>query len=74
VKKTDKIYVFYITYIWTHEGWLYLAVVIDLFLRQVVGWSQNNRITTKLIMDALQMAIGRRPPTLALEFHSDRVS
>jgi transposase InsO family protein len=58
VKEPDKVYVSDITYIWTHEGWLYLAVVIDLFSRQVVGWSMNKRMTTKLIMDALQMAIG----------------
>ena len=59
VKEPDKVYVSDITYIWTHEGWLYLAVVIDLFSRQVVGWSLSNRMTTKLIMDALQMAIWR---------------
>jgi transposase InsO family protein len=74
VKEPDKVYVSDITYIWTHEGWLYLAVVIDLFSRQVVGWSMNKRMTIKLIMDALQMAIGRRSPALSLVFHSDRGS
>ena len=74
VKEPDKVYVSDITYIWTHEGWLYLAVVIDLFSRQVVGWSMNKRMTTKLIMDALQMAIWRRSPALGLVFHSDRGS
>jgi transposase InsO family protein len=74
VKEPDKVYVSDITYIWTHEGWLYLAVVIDLFSRQVVGWSMNKRMTSKLIMDALQMAIWRRSPSLGLVFHSDRGS
>jgi transposase InsO family protein len=74
VKEPDKVYVSDITYIWTHEGWLYLAVVIDLFSRQVIGWSMNKRMTIKLIMDALQMAIGRRSPALSLVFHSDRGS
>ncbi len=74
MKEPDKAYVSDITYIWTHEEWLYLAVVIDLFSRQVVGWSMNKRMTTKLIMDALQMAIWRRSPALSLVFHSDRGS
>ena len=56
VVEADKVYVSDITYIWTQEGWLYLAVVIDLFSRQVVGWSLGNRMTTRLIMDALHMA------------------
>jgi len=60
VKEPDKIYVSDITYIWTHEGWLYLAVIIDLFSRQVVGWSLNSRMSKDLIMNALRMAIGRR--------------
>lgn len=66
VKEPDKVYVSDITYIWTHEGWLYLAVVIDLFSRRVVGWSLNNRMTTKLIMDVLRMAIWRRSPAQGL--------
>jgi len=74
VNEPDKVYVSDITYIWTHEGWLYLAVVIDLFSRQVVGWSLNNRMTTKLIMDALRMAIWHRMPGRGLTFHSDRGS
>ncbi len=63
-----------ITYIWTAEGWLYLAVVIDLFSRKVVGWSLNKRMTKKLVINALQMAIWRRRPSLGLIFHSDRGS
>jgi putative transposase len=74
VEKPDKVYVSDITYIWTNEGWLYLAVVLDLFSRQVVGWSLSNRMTKKLIMDALRMAIWRRRPAPGLTFHSDRGS
>jgi putative transposase len=74
VKEADRFYVSDITYIWTQEGWLYLAVVIDLFSRQVVGWSLNRRMTTTLIMDALRMAIWRRLPARGLVFHSDRGS
>jgi transposase InsO family protein len=74
VKDPDRVYVSDITYIWTHEGWLYLAVIIDLFSRQVVGWSLNVRMTGKLIMNALRMAIWRRRPFPGLIFHSDRGS
>lgn len=63
-----------ITYIWTTEGWLYLAVVIDLFSRSVVGWSMNKSMTRQLVMDALVMAIQRRCPPKGLVFHSDRGS
>lgn len=74
VHKPDTVYVSDITYIWTHEGWLYLAVILDLFSRQVVGWSLSNRMTKKLVMDALRMAIWRRRPARGLIFHSDRGS
>ena len=74
VKEPDQVYVSDITYIWTSEGWLYLAVILDLFSRQIVGWSLNNRMTRKLIMDALRMAIWRRRPAPGLIFHSDRGS
>ncbi len=63
-----------ITYIWTFEGWLYLAVVIDLYSRRVVGWSMSKCISRKLVMDALTMAIWRRKPSSGLVFHSDRGS
>lgn len=46
-----------ITYIWTEEGWLYLAVVMDLYSRKVVGWALSERMTKQLVIDALQMAI-----------------
>ena len=63
-----------ITYIRTHEGWLYLAVVIDLFSRLVVGWSMKSRITTDLVLDALLMALLRRNPKNKVLVHSDQGS
>jgi putative transposase len=63
-----------ITYIATDEGWLYLAAVIDLFSRQVVGWSMKEHMQTSLVKDALTMACFRRRPAAGLIFHSDRGS
>lgn len=63
-----------ITYIRTHEGWLYLAVVIDLFSRLVVGWSMKSRITKELALDALLMALWRRSPKGKVLVHSDQGS
>jgi transposase InsO family protein len=63
-----------ITYIATDEGWLYLAAVIDLFSRQVVGWSMQPRMKKELVIDALRMAWLRRHPKPGLIFHSDRGS
>jgi len=63
-----------ITYVWTLEGWLYLAVVIDLFSRQVVGWSIADHMRTSLCVSALQMAFWRRKPEPGLRHHSDRGS
>lgn len=74
VEEPNRVWVSDITYLWTTEGWLYLAVIIDLFSRKVVGWSLNKRITRHLVMDALQMAIWRRRPGSNLLFHSDRGS
>lgn len=65
-------YVGDITYIHTQEGWLYLAVVIDLFSRQVVGWSMSERMQAKLVNDALLMAIWKRKPSKGLIWHTDR--
>ena len=67
----DQAYVGDITYIWTQEGWLYLAVFIDLFSRRVVGWSMGSRMKTKLVTDALLMAIWQRQPDAGLIVHSD---
>jgi putative transposase len=74
VDEPDKVYVSDLTYVWTQEGWLYLAVVIDLFSRQVVGWSMNSRMTKQLVMAAMRMAFWRRKPGAGLLFHSDRGS
>ena len=63
-----------ITYISTHQGWLYLAVVMDLFSRRIVGWSMGRWISRHLVIDALTMAIGSRQPEAGLIHHSDRGS
>lgn len=63
-----------ITYLWTGEGWLYLAVVIDLYSRLVVGWAMAERITAELVCDALQMALWRRRMPKGVIVHSDRGS
>lgn len=63
-----------ITYIATDEGWLYLAGVVDLFSRQIVGWSLKEHMQTSLVKDALSMAWWRRRPAAGLIFHSDRGS
>jgi putative transposase len=70
----NQLWVTDITYIRTHEGWLYLAVVIDLFSRLVVGWSMKSRITTDLVLDALLMALWRRNPKNKVLIHSDQGS
>jgi putative transposase len=62
------------TYIWTAEGWLYVAVVIDLFSRRVVGWSMSASMTAQLVIDALLMAIWRRGRQDSLLHHSDQGS
>jgi putative transposase len=63
-----------ITYIGTREGWLYLAVVEDLYSRMVVGWSMDGAMTSRLVVDALEMAVQRRLPGEELVAHSDRGS
>jgi len=63
-----------ITYVWTLEGWHYLAVVMDLFSRQIVGWAMDKRMKRKLTLDALAMAYWRRKPLKGLLHHSDRGS
>lgn len=74
VQQPDQAYVSDITYIWTQEGWLYLAVVIDLFSRKVVGWSMSSRMNAQLVCDALTMALWQRKPQMGLVHHSDRGS
>jgi transposase InsO family protein len=63
-----------ITYIWTEEGWLYLAVIVDLYSRMVVGWSMSERMTSTLVCDALIMALFRRGMPRGVILHSDRGS
>ena len=63
-----------ITYLWTDEGWLYLAIVLDLFNREVIGWSLKPRMTTDIVTDALTMAWFRRRPEAGVMHHSDRGS
>jgi putative transposase len=70
----DQKWVADITYIPTREGWLYLAVILDLYSRFVVGWSMSERMTRRLVIDALDMAAGRRRPGPGLVHHSDRGS
>ena len=72
VEEANRIYVSDITYLWTQEGWLYLAVVIDLYSRKVVGWSMSSRMKARLVCDALTMAIWQRRPGPGLIHHSDR--
>ncbi len=74
VGSADRAWASDITYVWTREGWLYLAVVIDLFNRMVVGWSMGNRITQELTLSALRMALWKRKPGRGLLSHSDRGS
>ncbi len=63
-----------ITYLWTDEGWLYLATVIDLYSRRVVGWAMSERMTAQLVCDALQMALWRCHKPRGVIVHSDRGS
>jgi transposase InsO family protein len=74
VEAPDRVWVGDITYISTNEGWLYLAVLIDLYNREVVGWSASSRMTRQLATAALQMALGKRDPGLGLLHHTDRGS
>ena len=74
VTQPNQAYVSDITYIWAQEGWLYLAVVTDLYSRKVVGWSMSSRMRAQLVCDALKMAIWQRQPDAGLIHHSDRGS
>jgi putative transposase len=74
VIEPNKVWVTDITYIRTHEGWLYLAVVMDLFSRLIIGWSMNERMTSDLALKALLMAVWRRKPDSEVMVHSDQGS
>lgn len=68
----DQYWVTDITYINTYEGWLYLAVVVDLYSRQVIGWSMSSRIKKDIVLNALLMAVWRRQPKQPVIVHSDQ--
>ena len=72
--KPNKVWLSDITYIRTQEGWLYLSTVLDLFNRQVIGWSMDDRLTQDLVLQALHQALGRRKADPGVIFHSDRGS
>lgn len=72
--RPNKVWTSDITYIWTREGWMYLAVFMDLFNRQIVGWSMKNRLRDDLIIGAFKMAVRTRNPSPGLIVHSDRGS
>ncbi len=61
-----------ITFIWTGQGWLYLAVVMDLYSRKIIGWSMSRRINRHIVLDAMKMALDHRRPEGELIHHSDR--
>lgn len=73
-QRPNQVWVGDITYIATGEGWLYLAVVLDLFSRKVVGWSMSDRMTATLVCDALRMALFRRKRPSGVIMHTDRGS
>jgi putative transposase len=74
VEHPDQVWVTDITYIRTHEGWLCLTVVIDLYSRAVVGWSMNSTMATEVVLDAMMMAVWRRRPKTPVTIHSDQGS
>jgi transposase InsO family protein len=74
VDEPNKFWTVDITYVWTLEGWLYLALVLDLYSRQIVGWAMHKRMERHLTLDALTMAYWRRKPPSGLLHHSDRGS
>lgn len=73
VSKPDLVWVSDVTYIWTDEGWLYLAIFLDLFSRMIVGWSMSERMTSELVVDAFLMGQQRRGGVCPM-IHSDRGS
>jgi transposase InsO family protein len=73
-QRPNKVWCFDITYLWTHQGWLYLAVVIDLYSRKIVGWAMDSHMKLSLVEQALSMAYWLRKPDKGLIHHSDRGS
>jgi transposase InsO family protein len=74
VESPNRVWAGDITYVWTAEGWLYLAVVLDLYSRAVIGWAMGARLTGDFVQHALTMALQQRTPTRGLLHHSDRGS
>jgi putative transposase len=74
VTQPNRVWAGDITYVWTTEGWLYLAVVLDLYSRLVIGWAMGSRLTVELAEQALTMAVATRTPRAGLLHHSDRGS
>jgi putative transposase len=71
-ERPNQVWVTDITFIWTWEGWLYLAAILELFSRRVVGWAMQPHMRTELALEALHMALGRCSPEAGLGLHSDR--
>ena len=71
VMQPNRVWCADITYLWTLQGWLYLAVVIDLYSRKIVGWAMSNRLKASLVKEALSMACWRQKPEKGLIHHSD---
>ncbi len=71
VNEPNSVWAADISYIWTHQGWLYLAIVMDLYSRQIVGWAVDSRMKKQLTLNALAMAYMRRKPKAGLLHHSD---
>ena len=74
VEAPNRVWAGDLTYVWTAEGWLYLAVILDLYSRRVIGWAMGHRLTVELVERALIMALGTRTPLAGLLHHSDRGS
>lgn len=73
-KEPNRVWAADITYLWTWEGWVYLAAIQDLYSRKIVGWSMANHMRAELVVDALKMAVHRRQPEQGLIHHSDQGS
>ena len=74
VESPNRVWAGDLTYVWTTEGWLYLAVILDLYSRRVIGWAMGHRLTVDLAERALTMALANRRPRAGLLHHSDRGS
>ncbi|NYZ70464.1 IS3 family transposase, partial [Endozoicomonas sp. SM1973] len=74
VSTVNKVWTTDITYVWTNQGWLYLAIVVDLYSRQIIGWSVQDNMRSQLCLDALAMAWHCRLPAHGIIHHSDRGS